>query len=400
MKTANCALLTPDVIFDAATLFESPQTITPVEIHALNSLIEAIVLHETAYVYCMPTNKAAPEMCRELFNDGVLHAFTSGREFEEELESRGLGTTAGNVLEDRTFGNSVVAYSPTSAADILSTLINYEKTLGFSRMSSLNERTAFLLGRLVGFAEDDIILLDDSFRKTRATATCATELNLELYTGIVSRAFALGHFNARRRGALQLFEQLKVHFEDVEDTELPQWRRIQIPALTQTVLKNCRGSARSMPEEILNLREQLKVFRATLTNHALQLESAKSRGDKRKVRRETQRAWDALLEKHDKTTRLTHQLWDIAKEPLKAHIKIGDKLLERDKLDQAVLKVEGLTDLWHVLSDAPTIEQNVKLLGQSIGVECDHAYWHKIGGLARQLELLMQMNTEPALPKG
>ena len=35
-------------------------------------------------------------------------------------------------------------------------------------------------------------------------AACATELNLEMYTGLVNRPFLLGFLSARRRGSLRL----------------------------------------------------------------------------------------------------------------------------------------------------------------------------------------------------
>jgi hypothetical protein len=101
------------------------------------------------------------------------------------------------------------------------------------------------------------------------------------------------------------------------------------------------------------------------------------------------------LEKQDTTTRLTHRIWDIAKNPLKAHEKIIDQLVEKDKLDQIVLKVQGLTDLWRALSSAPTVEANAQLLHRVFRADTNAEEWQRIQGMAADLETLMRRNAEP-----
>ena len=119
------------------------------------------------------------------------------------------------------------------------------------------------------------------------------------------------------------------------------------PPLTQASLRNCVTAQPALPDELLKLRTQLRKFpRDSLTEQAQALKSAKSRGDKREVCRESEKAWATLLEKQDRSTRISHQIWDITKNPLKAPFIAVDKAIERDKLDQAILKVQGLTDLW------------------------------------------------------
>lgn len=398
MDTLNRALLTTDVIIDAGRLLDS-STIGPGEFHALNSLIEAIVLHEKAYVYELPDSPPS-KLYEDLVRYEVLEPSQTADIFEDELTTRGLEELAGEVLLDRAYGRNIVAYSPEGAIETLRCLIEYEKHLGFSRMSQLqqdNEEIALHFARLLSFSTDDVILLDDTFRKMRAVGTCAVELNLEIYTGLVSRPFLLDYLNSRRRGALQLFERMKVELDDVDDSDLPQWRRFEIPALTQVVLQNCRDSSAALVVELLALREQLASFRETLTAQALDLKTAKTRGEKRRVRKEAEKAWNALLTKQDTTSRLTHQLWDIAKNPLKIHEKVGDKLVEKDKLDQAVQKVQGLTDLWSVLSDAPTIEANATLLRRVFRADCEASEWQKVQALAAELEVLMRRDEDPKL---
>jgi len=58
----NSALLSYEVLADAARLFDTSNEATPAELHALNSLIEAAALHEKLYVYEWPAQ--APTSAR------------------------------------------------------------------------------------------------------------------------------------------------------------------------------------------------------------------------------------------------------------------------------------------------------------------------------------------------
>ena len=93
MNTTNCALLTPDVILDAGRLLESPSIVTPGELHALNSLIEAAVFHERLYVYQVPAAGLGGVFEDSLEWD-VIHPTEVAKECEEELKVRGLEDTA------------------------------------------------------------------------------------------------------------------------------------------------------------------------------------------------------------------------------------------------------------------------------------------------------------------
>ncbi len=401
MYTDNCAILTPDVLTDAAWLLDSRQTATPVEFHAVNSLVEAVVFHEKLYLYDLPTNYTPSSLYNHLLKEEVIHSEHAAKIFETELKSRQMEEVANDVLLDRTYGNNIVGYHPDDGVGILSSLAEYEKNLGFARMSQLHDGAKDLVlffANALGFTRDDVILIDDTYRRARAFAACASGLNLEMYTGVVTRTFVLGFLSARRRGSLGLYEQMKKELDDVVDTDLPSWRRIEIPPLTQILLRNCKDSPDALPGELLKLRHDLWKFRKALTEQAEALRTAKSRGEKRKVRRETEKAWDALLEKQDRSTRITHQLWDITKNPLKAPIVAIDKAVEKDKLDQAILKVQGLTDLWRTLYDAPTIEQNIELIKKVFAIDVQFNNWNQFAKIAGDLESLRTRNDEPSLP--
>ncbi len=212
MDTDNCAIVTPDVISDIAWLVDGREAATPIEFHALNSLVEAVVFHETIYVYHWPTNLAQSDLYKRLIEHGIIHSAHSPAMFENELEARNLTDVSRDVLLDRTYGNQLAAYHPKEGVSALSALIDYEKFLGFARMSKVrdqNEDVASFFANALNFNRKDLRIIDDTYRRARAFAACATELNLEMYTGLVNRPFLLGFLSARRRGSLALSDQMK-----------------------------------------------------------------------------------------------------------------------------------------------------------------------------------------------
>lgn len=402
METANCGVLTPDLFADVAWLVEERRSATPVEFHALNSLVEAVVFHEKLYAYVDVPEPRSLLQAR-LVDEGLLQRGGSAKLIEEELESRGQSELSRDAFLDRTFGSRFIGYDPAGGIATLSSLIEYEGTLGLARMSRWhddNESLAIFFASTVRFSKADSIVLDDTYRLVRAFSACAGELGLEMYTGVVYRAFLTGFLSDRRRGSLLLYERMLKELDDLDDTDLPSWRRFEVPPLTQALLASCGDSPEALADELLKLRWRLRKFRQTLTEQAQAVGTATTRGEKRKIRRETENAWRALLDKEDRTTRLSHQVWDVLKNPLKAHITIGDKAVEKDKLDQAILKVQGLTDLWATLRDAPTLECNTSLIRDVFGLEVEASQWRETAKLCVALETVMTRNDEPDLPDG
>ncbi len=218
-------------------------------------------------------------------------------------------------------------------------------------------------------------------RKTRALTTTATELGLHLYTGLLSRPYVLGNVSVRRGSALQVFEALKAEYDDLDDSDIPKWRRVEIPALTQQALTASKGDPKALANEVMRVRSQVAGFRSAITSGALALRSAKTRAEKRKVRQDTDAALASLLEKEGKITRLSHEFWEVVKNPFAAHIKVGDKLVEKDQLNQAIDKVVGLSDLWALVSTAPAMERNASPSSRRVQ---DAVRPEEVGGRAKR----------------
>ncbi len=190
MDIDNCAILMPDVLADAGNLLDSRRSATPVEFHALNSLVEAVVVHEKLYLYDWPTRLRLPNVYHRLVADEIIHPEHSPRLFDAELIQLGMKDVAAAALEDRVFSTKMVVYHVDGGLSQSSWLIEYEKRLGFEQMSTSladNEAVAISLANTSSFT--DAIAVDGSYRQARAFAACASELGLEMYTGIVSRSF-------------------------------------------------------------------------------------------------------------------------------------------------------------------------------------------------------------------
>ena len=202
MNTTNCAIISFDLFTDLDLLFEHPDTISPIEFHALNSLIEAVVFHERLFLYDLPRNYNKSPLLERLFEENVVHPDHSPDIFEDELRRRNLADLSSQVLIDRTYGLEVVGYRPESGIETLSSLVDFDENLGFSRMSKLHEENAqfaIFAANAFSFNSKDLIVIDDTYRRARAFSAVASALNLEMYTGVVHRTFVLSFLSARRR---------------------------------------------------------------------------------------------------------------------------------------------------------------------------------------------------------
>ncbi|HNP51293.1 MAG TPA: hypothetical protein PKJ85_05790 [Nitrosomonas nitrosa] len=398
MQTNNCAIMTPDVLVDLNSMVNDRKSVTPDVFHALNSLVEAVVFHEKIYIYGLPTNFEESELYDQLVQANIIYSNSSEEIFEAELKSQGMEDVASNVLMDRSYGQFNVSYDVGNCAPILSALVEYEKHLGFQRMSNLRSNyknnLVYYFASIFDFNPEDVALIDDTYRRARAFSLCASELNLEMYTGIIMRPFVLGFLSDRRRGALDLYQKIQSELNDIDNTLLPRWRRFYVPPLTQILLSKCKDSPNAIPTELLNLRKKISKFRTTLTEQVEEFKNAETLGKKRRVQREHEKAWRALLEREDKkdlrTTRLSHIF-------VRPRIFLNEAL-ESDRLNQTTLQVKGLTDLWRIIDNAPTIEQNIKLIKNVFRVEINESDWHNMTHIIQELESLMIRNEEPDLP--
>ena len=116
-------------------------------------------------MYDWPTNLAQSDLYKRLIEYDIIHSAHSPALFENELKARNLTDVSRDVLLDRTYGNQLAAYRPKQGVSALSALIDYEKFLGFARMSKLrdqNEDVASFFANALNFNRKDLRIIDDT----------------------------------------------------------------------------------------------------------------------------------------------------------------------------------------------------------------------------------------------
>jgi hypothetical protein len=100
MDVTNAALMFPDVLYNSSLLLESHCSVSPAEFHALNSLVEAVVLHERVYFYNTPLNLEGHNdgLYGQLIKEGIIQPVNTLRVFEHEVRERGMSEIAGLIL--------------------------------------------------------------------------------------------------------------------------------------------------------------------------------------------------------------------------------------------------------------------------------------------------------------
>ena len=420
MDTSNSAVLTTDILVDATRTLAPGGAATPLEFHSLNSLIEAAVLHNELYVpWGVPNEEVRENPVLKLLQDEQILHVHSYDLLAEELQARNLFDIS--ILEDMNWsGGFISGGTPAETVDTLGALIDFDTNLGLSRAigvdelmmtvidesrDSVTQRSwAALFAPAIGFVEDDIRIIAGTSHSVRGSNRIAQELGLEMYTGLIFRPFLLGHWSDERRGARRLYARMQKELDDLNDTDIPGWSRIEIPILTQIVLRNCQGDPKALGPEILALRERQGRYRVSMSEYRVAANTAKTRGEKRKIRMEHAHDWNSLISKDRKATgtvtRLIHRVLRIAGNPTPLSVggELTDELVHQVDLARAAPKIDGLTDLWAELSDAPTIEQNIRLIADTLGYEPDYESWQAIHGLGEKLEALMRRDELPVVP--
>jgi hypothetical protein len=395
-------------VLDRATV------ITPAEFHALNSLVEATVLHNTIYLF-WPALEMDERLVQPLIDEDILIIDAGFDSLRRELELRNLWDI--DIYEDLVWHTAVIGYKdPSGLANSLQALVDFDEAIGISRIIGIDEENVsahalsggelrvLSLGALSaysqGFTEDDLSALATMSRHVRAYDRVGQELGLDIYTGLLYRPFLLGQWFQSRRSARYLFEKMRGELDDVDDTDIPQWSRIEIPILTQILLERCKGDVEAFGPELLALRDRHSRYRLSMSQYRSASSAAKSRGEKRKLRKEQEKSWAAMLKKEEgRTTRLLHHIVRVFSRPTPTSIiaEVADEAIDREEISAAVEKVDGLTDLWAELSSAPTIEQNIRLMHDTFGAEPSYETWLKVQELSRRLEQLMTREELPAL---
>jgi hypothetical protein len=407
LDTSNSAIVTVDVLLDASRLLRPDHQASPADYHALNSLVEAAVLHNELFVPWPSTEDLDNALIAPLVAEEILIPAGIDR-IQTELMDRGRWDD--EILADLVWGRAVGADNGSGAAHLLEEFVRFDERIGLLHVIEMDE---LLLGpdllspappgteelldtaEKAGYTEEDITNLASTSRHLRGASKIVEELGFEIYTGLLFRPFLLSHWSAKRREARKLFDTMKDKLNLADLIAIPAWSRIEIPEMTGALLRRIEGDPERLGEELLHLREKHSGYRLWMSQYQSALQSASTPGELLRQDAKLKQSWAATLQ-HEipRKSRLLHwgrRARNIASHPtpVGAAGEVFDEFIERCADSAARNWVAGLTDLWRELANAPTIRMNIGLITDAFGSEPDYEIWERTRGLSERLERLM-----------
>lgn len=127
---------------------------------------------------------------------------------------------------------------------------------------------------------------------------------------------------------------------------------------------------------MLEIRKRYKKLRQTLTGYETEWFSAKTVKERKKIRGDFNKAWEALINiKNQPNKRFVHIIWEILKKPHYAHVAIGDLLKSKDIENQLIDRVKGIRSFYSDLEDIPLTKESQKVLNQTFPINQDNNLW-------------------------
>jgi hypothetical protein len=397
----NAALLTDGLLLEAASVVGNAGRVNPSTMHALNSLTEATVLHE--FVYCgLHSTFGQPhplvensEIMRQLAKEKVLGQPTIhwlsglktgefdiadlmdnvvgvGLDDEHELANIGLLTDIASRMSfldfqdpDRIRAQYGVSLGSTSRAAQVDDMSLYSR---FRQLFAGTEPPSPL----------DVAVVHELTRKCRGYWTLAQALDLQIYPSLLEIPVFLALFRDPRCGPPETVRLMK------NELRLDGWfERMAVPPFLSLVL---RDTPERFGSGLLQLRERHAGFRGALTELKTSWANAATVGEQRDLYVRFRDAWRGLMSREDRVvrTRVSHV---VAKGILSFGKSLMDTAIEFDRDQQAIVRVQGIVDLWKDLESAPSIERSRDLMNAAYpGRVAAQEHWVRISQLVRPFE--------------
>jgi hypothetical protein len=392
IEFSNCALIQDETLLTICLVLEGGWPAGPTFLHALNTLIEAVVVHEKVYFDPLhqleranDSPNSVPSILRKsgfvglLMQEGALRKFPNESEVNEYLLARGREYSYTNFVVEAYWSVDSFAYGePADEAnrigiylDLVSKaarLLEPREITPFMKFRdpvqgevSLMEPDALkaqMLANRIDLGQGDLKIIEGLNFRTKALLDLTLNTGLHLHPFYLALPHQIGAIRSHNSQALKLIRSIqdKVGSMDGSPQELGQssFTRSPIPALTEVVLSRCKDSPKAIALEVLELRAAHRDFRDYLTKYEQKWNHAQTKRERWKLEREFEDAIKLTFEREARpSNRLIYTLWDIVKEPTKALQAVGDKLVKRGREEQIVGRVKGLHDFWRDLANAP-----------------------------------------------
>jgi hypothetical protein len=377
----NSALLQDDLLFHVAQVVEEGFPIGPGFLHALNCLIEAVVLHPT--IFCDPSapgttptpghlNLNDSTLIQSLTKEGVLVRFPESDIVDNYLQSNGVDYTYIDFLRDHHWRNDSFSFKSIAAeAKYLRFMAAIaEEAPALFQLKTLTDGDtpidpigADLVSR--GMPIENLILLEGHNHTINAYVDLSRLLGLNLYIAENAMPHHVGAIHAVNNRARELYVKLtnELITLDADDSGETGFQLISMPELTRTVLARCKGDIRALGTEIMQLREKHSGFRNYLNEYDQSWKKATSKKERLKLQATFDNSWKVLLEQGNKPKdRIIYKLWDILKKPTEILSATGDMFANKGRSYAVVGQVRGFHAFWNELLDAPVAAKNHELL--------------------------------------
>ena len=425
MEFHNSALIHDESLMSIIKVLEWEWPAGPSFLYAIGSFVEAAVIHDKLFFDPMrqtldneATGNRMPDFLNQsafvqlMIREGVLTVFPNRTEIDQHLQQTQREYSFENFLLDFYWGfASFSSADPEGDVSELSALIDLtqkapsvlmtetliNRNLSAIDNSLVNLSVPGLMAYTLGFSQDDLQILEERNRKSKAFLDLTNSLRINFYPAFLAIPYQVGTVKAFNSKAKSIYKTIvdKVVSQDDELIENDEFYRVPIPPLAQIAMKKSQDSIVGFMEEIVELRNRHRTFRSYLTDYERTWNTASTRRERIKLNHEFNNAWKALVTNEERpSTRIIYTLWDILKNPLNILSAIGDKLRKKGHELSVIGRARGLHDFWKELVDSPIPQKNLELLSNLIPKIASDKEWQLSRDLANSVNTLMKTESD------
>jgi len=405
----NIAILTDTLLLEVGALVEN-EVVTPSTLFALDSLIQAVTLHDKVIlglcgfvggristVETLQLNLGKD--IAKLSHVGYLDKFIPNEVYRDILYWVGGLSLLPNLSMKTEIDHLSVVNDYLNARKLQDIVRKDALENNFGVQEKIAQRRAIVCdeNKFKAFNQDvlthggegisanDLLAVRELAWQTAAGYNLGNALRIEVYHSLIERPF-YGRELREPKGPLALVRQAvdELSIEEAWFTE------IDIPPFLGILLSNPVFRLKDIWVMIRDIRETHRLFRKAVTEFKNEWLAAKTRGEQRKILREHTRAWEALLgkEHYMETQRITYILGKAAKTLGKSLL---DDAIEFDKYGQALRTVGGLVKLWKNMQDITPLQDGRKVLKGHFSQVADPNHWREVRKLVANVNSAVQL---------
>jgi hypothetical protein len=410
MQIVNSAIVTEDVIFEVLRVLERGYPVGPSFVESLSSLVEAVVIHDKVYrksfeeLVDKSKDEANPQhwyssspLIKMLTKELLLEQ-TNAFEIEAILDAKQSYNYTDFLTDWAWSPSSTLSITPESEMNFYGAMIDTANCAPHAfEMETLVETgdDRPVLGVLPllakGFTKEDLLYLESLNRAERAYEELSRGLNLNLYTPFKTTASRVGMIRSKNQQTRHLFKKIQDKAVKMLEPESEfienDFSRIRIAPLCQIVLRNCKGSASALGDELLSLREKHKGLRKFLTEFEKREATITTREESRQLRADLQYAFENLAKfETTEKTRMFYKVARLAVEPLKIPGKAVEALSEKGSQYEGMDRIRGLHDFYKDLAGSPLERMNGELLSKMFPTFAPDKLWEAASEFGKTIE--------------